>query len=67
MSKDAILNQSEPNWTKLNRTANVFGLSKSRLKSTNRGDDMHPLRTASVTMFYSNSKTNRVYIGNISL
>ena len=23
--------QSEPNWTKLNRTANVFGLSKSRL------------------------------------
>jgi len=31
MSTDAILNQSEPNWTKLNRTANVFGLSKSRL------------------------------------
>jgi len=43
MSTDAILNQSEPNviltahvtksepnWTKLNRTANVFGLSKSR-------------------------------------
>jgi len=34
MSTDAILNRSEPNWTKLNRTANVFGLSKSRLKST---------------------------------
>jgi len=40
MSTDAILNQSErtwfwprmwPKWTELNRTANVFGLSKSRL------------------------------------
>jgi len=31
MSTDHILNQSEPNWTKLNRTANVFGLSKPRL------------------------------------
>ena len=27
-----MLNQSEPTWTKLNRTANVFGRSKSRLK-----------------------------------
>jgi len=39
MSTDAILNQSEPNViltahaTKVNRTANVFGLSKSRLKT----------------------------------
>jgi len=37
MSTDPILNQSEPNViltahaTKVNRTANVFGLSKSRL------------------------------------
>jgi len=85
MSTDAILNrsetysdfdracdQSEPKWTELNRTANAFGLSKSRLNYAPRcrlgyfGHDLasqslNPLKTHlhySLTHYKINSAEN---------